>query len=118
MGNGILFLKVILQNGSEAQGRLQPNQIIIFVSDSIYFYVYGERQGDSDYLPISLGDNVLDIGVFSGPSPDSSPPKVLPNAGSIVVIVSSMTTMIPPQKIRIGRQTILPPERQQLRRRT
>ena len=59
-----------------------------------------------DSLLIGLGANFLNIGVFSGPYPSPSPPTVLPEAGSIVVVVVSPMTMSPPLKSRILIQTI------------
>ena len=70
--------------------------VSVSVTVTISVYVFGVGLGESTSLPIGLVVNVLDIGVFYGPSPPSFPPTVLPEADSVVAVVAILTTIRPP----------------------
>ena len=77
-----------------------PNSVFvaksISVSVSVSVFVYRVGCGGSNSLLISLDVNVLNIGVFSGPSSPSFPPTVLSKAVSVISVVAIPTTMRPP----------------------
>ena len=63
---------------------------ILSVTNSVSVSAYGGVSGDTKNLPIGLGVNVLDIGVFYCHYPPSLPPTALHENGSVAVIVTSI----------------------------
>ena len=62
-----------------------------------FISVYGRGWGETEFLLIGLDINVLNIGVFSGPSSNYSPLMIIFKSGAAVVVVdASRDSYYPP----------------------
>ena len=63
---------------------------IFFVANYFSVSIYGVGLGYSESLPIGLDANILNIGVFYFPYPPFFSPTVIPEAGSVAVVVTDI----------------------------